>query len=42
MPGFKATVARMGAFEWILVGGTVVLVLLAVLYIVALAGGPIW
>ena len=38
MPGFKATLARMGAFEWILVVGAVVLVLLAILYVVAARG----
>ena len=38
MPGFKATLVRMGAFEWILVAGAVLLVLLAILYAVASRG----
>lgn len=38
MPGFKATLARMGAFEWTLVVGGVVLVLLAILYVVTALG----
>ena len=38
MAGFKATLARMGAFEWTLAGGGVLLVLLAVLYAVTAPG----
>ena len=38
MPGFKATLARMDAFEWTLVVGAVVLVLLAILYGVTASG----
>ena len=38
MTGFKATLARMGAFEWTLVVGAVVLVLLAILYAVTALG----
>lgn len=36
MAGFKATLARMGAFEWTLVIGMIVLVFLAVVYAVTL------
>jgi hypothetical protein len=38
MAGFKATLARMGAFEWTLAGGGILLLLLAVLYAVAAQG----
>lgn len=38
MSGFKGIVARMGAFEWILVVGAVFLVFLAVLYWVTVRG----
>lgn len=36
MAGFKATLARMGAFEWTLVIGMIFLVFLAVVYAVTL------
>ena len=36
MAGFKATLARMGVFEWTLVIGMIFLVFLAVVYAVTL------